>query len=69
MRFLKSKIVAGIFSLMVLLWSETAVTVLLVHVISNQSQGEDEEFDDWSDGGLPSCCLTSSRIDRSSCRF
>ena len=45
------------------------MTVLLVHVISNQSQGEDEEFDDWSDGGLPSCCLTSSRIDRSSCRF
>ena len=66
MRFLRSQIVAGIFSLMALLWSEIAVTVLSVHLISGQSQGEDEEFHDWSDGGLPSCCLTSSRIDRSS---
>ena len=54
---------------MVLLWSEIAVTVLSVHVISGQSQGKDEEFHDWSDGGLPSCCLTSSRIDRSSSKF
>ena len=69
MRFLRSQIVAGIFSLMVLLWSEIAMMVLLVHVISGQSQGEDEEFHDWSDGGLPSCCLTSRRIARSSCRF
>ena len=34
------------------LWSEIAVTELLVHVISGQSQSEDEEFHDWSEGGL-----------------
>ena len=51
--------------------SEIAVTVelLVLHVISGQSQGEDEEFQDWSDGGFPSCCLTSRRIDRSSSSF
>ena len=51
--------------------SEIAVTVelLVLHVISGQSQGEEEEFQDWSDGGFPSFCLTSRRIDRSSSRF
>ena len=45
------------------------VVLLVVHVILGQSQGDDEEFQDWSDGGFPSCCLTSRRIDRSSSRF
>ena len=68
-RFLRSQILAGILWVMLLPLSEILVTVLWVHVIFGQSHGEDEEFQDWSDGGLPSCCLTSSRIDRSSSRF
>ena len=48
---------------------EVTVVLLVLHVISGRSQGKKEEFQDWSDGGIPSCCLTSRRIDRSSSRF
>ena len=43
--------------------------VLSVHVISGQSQGEDDEFHYWIEGGLPNCCLTCNRMDSSASRF
>ena len=44
------------------------MTVPLAHMISGQSQGEDEELQDWMDGGLPHCCFTFSRVARSEFR-
>lgn len=60
LRFLRSQIVAGILSVMFLPRRMIPVTVLLAHSISSQSQGEDEEFQDWMDGGLPHCRLRFS---------
>lgn len=39
------------------------MTVPEVQLISGQSQGDDEEFQDWTDGRLPHCSLSFSRID------
>ena len=37
-----------------------------VQKISSQLNGDDVEFQDWRDGGLPSCCLSLRRMLRSS---
>ena len=55
--------------MMLLPLSEILVTVLWVHVISGQSQGEYDESHDWMEGGLPNCCLRCNRIDRSASTF
>lgn len=65
LRLCRSQIVAGIFSVMFLLWSEIPVTLLWAHVISGQSHGDDDEFQDWRECGLPSRSLSSNSIDRS----
>ena len=65
-RFFRSHIVAGIFWVMFLLGSNISVTEFPVQTISGQSHGDDVEFQDWRDGGLPSCCLSLRRMVRSS---
>ena len=54
---------AGISSVMFLSWRKSPVTAPEVHLISGQSHGDDEEFQDWMDGGSPHCCLSLRRID------
>ena len=64
-RFFSSHIVAGIFWVMVLFGSNISVTEFPVQTISGQSHGDDVEFQDWRDGGLPNCCLSLRRMVRS----
>ena len=42
--------------------SNILVTERSAHSISGHLHGEDEEFHDWIDGGLPHCCFRPSRM-------